>query len=189
MESRIKPSVIPTASRIFRNVPGSEPMPFEDGIVLMSANLQDLLAIPHDRLYTCLKWEEEKGRSILLCLHHIMLMAALQARSDGVPDLSWRFALPDDMAKTGRERLHSLFLSLAQQVSGESGYPVPGKRPLVTFAPESAALGAYFRLCAPEDTRGGFMVLDLGACTADLSLFLRGREQAARTCQVPLGVH
>ena len=182
-------ALLPTASRIFRNVPGSEPMPFEDGIVLMSANLQDLLAIPHDRLYTCLKWEEEKGRSILLCLHQIMLMAALQARSDGVPDLSWRFALPDDMAKTGRERLHSLFLSLAQQVSGESGYPVPGKHPLVTFAPESAALGAYFRLCAPEDTRGGFMVLDLGACTADLSLFLRGREQAARTCQVPLGVH
>ena len=33
------------------------------------------------------------------------------------------------------------------------------------------------------------MVLDLGACTADISLFLRGREQAVRTCQIPLGVH
>ena len=33
------------------------------------------------------------------------------------------------------------------------------------------------------------MVLDIGACTADISLFLRGREQAVRTCQIPLGVH
>ena len=33
------------------------------------------------------------------------------------------------------------------------------------------------------------MVLDLGACTADISLFLRGREQAVRTCQIPLGIH
>ena len=54
---------------------------------------------------------------------------------------------------------------------------------------ESSALGAYFRFCASEDTRGGFMVLDMGACTADISLFLRGREQAVRTCQIPLGVH
>ena len=33
------------------------------------------------------------------------------------------------------------------------------------------------------------MVLDIGACTADISLLLRGREQAVRTCQIPLGVH
>ena len=182
-------ALLPTASRIFRNIPGTAPRPFEDGIVLMSSSLQDLLAIPHEHLYTCLKWEEEKGRSVHLCLHQIMLMAALQARSDGVTELTWRFALPDDMAKNGRERLRDLFSSLASEVNDESGYTIPENRPLVTFAPESAALGAYFRYCAPEDTRGGFMVLDLGACTADLSLFLRGREQAARTCQVPLGVH
>ena len=93
------------------------------------------------------------------------------------------------MAKEGRERLVSLFSSLSEQVCEESGFTVPDKVPLVTFAPESSALGAYFRLCASEDTRGGFMVLDIGACTADISLFLRGREQAIRTCQIPLGIH
>jgi len=74
-------------------------------------------------------------------------------------------------------------------VNSESGFGLPEKLPPVTFAAESSALGAYFRLCASEDTRGGFMVLDIGACTADISLFLRGREQAARTCQIPLGTH
>ena len=182
-------ALLPTASRLFRNVPGAAPLPFEDGIVLMSADMQDVLSIPSGALYTCLKWEEEKGRSVTLCLHQIMLMAALQARSDGASSLLWRFAVPDEMAKEGRERLAALFTSLAEEICKESGFAVPDKQPLVTFAAESSALGAYFRLCASEDTRGGFMVLDIGACTADISLFLRGREQAVRTCQIPLGIH
>ena len=182
-------ALLPTASRIFRNVPGEAPLPFEDGIVLMSSDMQDVLSIPSGALYTCLKWEEDKGRSVSLCLHQIMLMAALQARYGGASFLSWRFSVPDEMAKAGRERLAALFTSLAEQVGLESGFRPPEKYPLVTFAPESSALGAYFRFCASEDTRGGFMVLDIGACTADISLFLRGREQAVRTCQIPLGVH
>ena len=182
-------ALLPTASRIFRNVPGADPLPFEDGIILMSSDLQDVLSIPSDSLYACLKWEEEKGRSATLCLHQVMLMTALQARADGVGKLSWRFALPDEMGKEGRERLMTRFLSLAEKVTRTSGFPLPENTPLVTFAAESSALGAYFRLCCSEDTRGGFMVLDIGACTADISLFLRGRELAVRTCQIPLGVH
>ena len=182
-------ALLPTASRLFRNIPGAAPLPFEDGIVLMSADMQDVLSIPSGALYTCLKWEDEKGRSVTLCMHQIMLMTALQARSDGASSLLWRFSIPDEMAKEGRERLVALFTALAEEVCKESGFSVPDKQPLVTFAAESSALGAYFRLCASEDTRGGFMVLDIGACTADISLFLRGREQAVRTCQIPLGIH
>lgn len=182
-------ALLPTASRIFRNTPGAPPQPFEDGIVLMTSGLRDLLSVPSDHLYTCLKWEEEKGRSAVLCLHQIMLMTALQARIEGVDTLRWRFAIPDEMAREGRERLCNHFLTLARAVNESAGYPAPENDPFVFFAPESSSLGAYFRFCASEDTRGGFMVLDLGACTADLSLFLRGREQAVRTCQIPLGIH
>lgn len=182
-------ALLPTVSRIFRNTPGSSPVPFADGTILMSANLQDLLSTPSDALYTCLKWEEEKGRSGYICLHQVMLMAALQARTDGADNLSWRFAIPDEMAHDGRENLRNLFLNLAGTVLQESGFPIPESGIPVSFAAESSALGAYFRLCASEDTRGGFMVMDIGACTADISLFMRGREQAVRSCQIPLGVH
>ena len=182
-------ALLPTVSRLFRNVPGSAPVPFEDGIILMPEDLADLLATPPDAVYTSLKWEEEKGRSGFVCLHQVLLMAALQARFEGASALSWRFSLPDEMAKEGRESLMNLFLSLCGSVLQESGYPCPPEGLPVAFASESSALGAYFRLCAADDTRGGFMVLDLGSCTADISLFLRGREQAVRTCQIPLGVH
>ena len=181
-------ALLPTVSRLFRNVPGTSPVPFEDGIVLMSSGLEDLLSTPSDAIYTSLKWEEEKGRSGFVCLHQVLLMAALQARFEGAPSVSWRFALPDEMAAEGRESLMKLFLSICESVLRKSGYPVPQSLP-VSFASESSALGAYFRYCASDDTRGGFMVLDLGACTADISLFMRGREQAVRTCQIPLGIH
>ena len=182
-------ALIPMASRIFRNVPGAAPAPLEDGMILMSANLPDVLSVPSDALYTGLKWEDEKGRASSLCLHQLMLITALQARSEGAPTLSWRFALPDEMALEGRRNLANLLTSLAESVAEESGYDA-GEEPVsVTFASESSALGAYFRFCSPEDTRGGFMCLDLGSTTADISLFLRGREQAVRTCQLPLGLH
>ena len=183
-------ALLPTVSRIFRNTPGAAPLPFADGIILMSSSLEDLLSTPTDAIYMSLKWEEEKGRSGFLCLHQVMLMAALQARFEGASSLSWRFSLPDEMAKEGREVLMNMFLKLSENVLRESGYSpaeADGDLP-VFFASESSALGAYFRFCASDDTRGGFMVLDLGACTADISLFLRGREQAVRTCQIPLGV-
>lgn len=181
-------ALLPTVSRLFRNVPGAEPIPFIDGIVLMSSTLEDLLSTPSEAIYTSLKWEGEKGRSGFLCLHQVMLIAALQARSDGASELSWRFSLPDEMAKEGREALMNLFLSLSVSVQKESGYSLPPEGFPVSFASDSSALGAYFRFCSPEETRGGFMVLDLGACIADISLFLRGREQAVRTCQLPLGI-
>lgn len=181
-------ALFPTVSRIFRNVPGADPVPFSDGIVLMSSDLQDLSSTPSDAVYTSLKWEEDKGRSGSLCLHQILLIAALQARCEGAPSVSWRFSLPDEMAKEGKEKLMDLFLSTAGKVMSESGYSSLSDDLSVSFASDSSALGAYFRCCAPDETRGGFIVLDLGSCTADISLFLRGREQAVRTCQIPLGV-
>ena len=183
-------ALLPSVSRVFRDIPDADPVPFVDGIVLMSPDLQDVAAIPPDSLRTRGKWLEEDSRSGLLCLHQIMLMTALQARTDGASGLSWRFAVPDEMPLRERESLVTLFSRLSRQVMEESGFtPLIEAVPAVTFASESAALGAYFRLCAREDTRGGFMVLDLGAGSADISLFLRGKQQAVRSCQVPLGVH
>lgn len=180
-------ALLPMVSRIFRNIPGASPVPLSDGIILMSSSLQDLLSTPSDAIYSSLKWEE-KGRSGTLCLHQALLMTALQARFEGASSLFWRFALPDEMASEGRENLFNLFNSVCQDVLVESGYSCEKDRSPVQFASDSSTLGSYFRFCAPNDTRGGFMTLDIGACTADISLFLRGREQAIRTCQIPLGI-
>ena len=182
-------ALLPTAVSVFRKDAGHDLLPLEDGMILMPAGLQDLLSSDPDRLYTALKWEAETEVEVSLCIHQMMLMTALQCRADGIEKLSWRFSLPDDMAASGREKLKSMFRLLADRVNQTAGYSSEDPEGAILFAPESTALGAYFRLCAPEDTRGGFMVLDLGACTADLSLFLRGREQAVRTMQLPLGIH
>ena len=194
-------AILPGALRIFRNAPNSSlsradggdapegSLPFRDGSILLSASLRDVLDVPPETLYTDLKWNGEKGRAAGMYLHQVMLLSALQARSEGAEALNWRAAVPDGMAPEGREALVRMFDSLARQVSRESGLPFPGKSDPVSFASESSALGAYFRLCSPEETRGGFLLLDLGADTADISLFLRGRESAVRAVQLPLGIH
>ncbi len=181
--------LLPAALRLFRSDPSWEDLPLRDGIVFMSSSLRDVLETSPDALYTDLKWNGEKGRAVGLFLHQVMLMAALQARCGGARSLCWRAALPDEMAPEGRERLAETLRALADSVSRESGLPAPEKLPPVSLAAESAALGAYFRFCSPEQARGGFMVLDLGADTADLSLYLRGREDAVRSVQLPAGLH
>ena len=194
-------AILPGALRIFGNravtrlnpdgkeAEDDQPVPFRDGSILLSASLRDVLDVPPDALYTDLKWSGEKGRAAGLYLHQLMLLTALQARCGGASSLNWRAAVPDEMAQDGRENLVRLLDSLALRVSRESGLPFPEKTAPVSYASESAALGAYFRFCSPEETRGGFLLLDVGADTADISLFLRGRESAVRTCQLPLGVH
>ncbi len=181
-------SLLPSAVRIFRNQAGAAPAPFQDGIISFPSGFADLIGCDPASLYSFFKWEE-KGRAAHLFLHQLMLTAALEARFSGAESLFWRFALPDEMAVDGRDRLMALFRQLAFAVSLESGLKPPEKQPPVSFASESSSLGAYFRFCAAEDTRGGFMVLDLGSDTADISLFLRGRELAERSCQLPLGLH
>lgn len=186
--------ILPGALRIFRNTPfasgsAESPVPFRDGSIFLSASLRDVLEVPPEALYTDLKWNEEKGRASGLYLHQLMLLCALQARCGGASSLGWRAAVPDEMAPGGREKLTEMLTELALRVSRESGLPLPPKAAPASFAPESSALGAYFRLCSPEETRGGFLLLDLGADTADISLFLRGRDAAVRSCQLPLGIH
>ncbi|MCR4877061.1 MAG: hypothetical protein K5922_07810 [Clostridiales bacterium] len=182
-------ALLPCALRIFRNHLTEDDLPLRDSAIFMSSSLRDVLSVPSEALYTDLKWNGEKGKASRLYLHQAMLMAALQARCGGASALSWRAALPEEMAAEGRIRLAETVRSLAEEVSAESGLPFPEKGFPVVFAAESAALGAYFRFCSPDQTRGGFMALDQGADTADLSLYLQGRPDAVRCCQLPMGLH
>ena len=181
-------ALLPSAVRL-RDGADGEPVPFLSGLMLMASGLQDVMSLPSVSLWSCMKWEDPDGAAMSLCMHQVMLLSALQARLSGASSLQWRFAVPDEMASEGREKWANALRAAAASVMAESGFPLSAGTVPLLFASESQALGAYFRLCAPEDARGGFMVLDLGSSTADISLFLRNRETPVRTCQVPLGIH
>lgn len=180
--------ILPSAARIFRNTLNQSPVPFVDGSILMPSSMEDLNDIDSHSLFTSLKWSSEKSRSSELCLHQVMLMTALQARLSGATSLSWRLAIPDEMAFDGKQTLAQHFSMLAETVSAESCLLPPDDIPMVSYASESTANGSYFRACAPEQTASGFMVLDIGSCSSDLSLFLRGHNEAIRACRLPLGI-
>ena len=182
-------SLFPAVIRFLLPASAKDPVPLQDGVLLSVSGLREALDLPPEALYTCMKWDDLKGRAMKICLHQMMLEAALQARISGASSISWRFAVPDEMAPEGREYLWNLLRQTAETVRAESGFPLPARGPLVSFASESQAVGAYFRFCEPEETRGGLMVLDLGSSTADLSLTLRGRSQADWAVQLPMGIH
>lgn len=180
--------IFPAADRIFRNAVNQDPVPFVDGTILMPSSLKDLADIDAENLYASMKWGNSKGRSSDLCLHQVMLLAAFEARVAGASSLCWRFAIPDGMAAEGRSTLVAHLRHLAQSVSAESGLPAPQDQPQAGFVSESEASGAYFRFCMPERTQAGFMILDIGSCSSDLTLFLRGHDYAVRCNQMHLGI-
>ena len=182
-------SLFPAVIRFLLPASAKDPVPLQDGVLLSVSGLREALDLPPEALYACMKWDDLKGRAMKICLHQMMLEAALQARISGASSVSWRFAVPDEMASEGREYLGNLLRHTAETVRMESGFPLPARGPLVSFGSESQALGSYFRFCEPEETRGGLMVLDLGSSTADLSLTLRGRSQADWAVQLPMGIH
>lgn len=181
-------SLLPTAVRLFRNELNSSPVPFRDGIIYMPANMRDVLNSSQENIYTSLKYNGEKSRAAELYLHQLMLMAALQARTNGARTLNWRFALPSGMNTEGKTSFTRRLRQLAEAVSEESGISLPAITPPLTFATETTALGAYFRESAPEEIRSSFLLLDLGAEDANLAIFLRGSENAVQEVRIPLGI-
>ena len=180
--------IFPAADRVFRNAANQDPVPFVDGTILMPSSLSDLTDIEAENLYASMKWGSGKGRSSDLCLHQVMLLAAFQARVSGAGSLCWRFAIPDAMAADGRFALTGHLTRLAKAVSEETALPAPPDQPQAGFVSESEALGAYFRFCMPEKTQSGFLVLDIGSCSSDMTLFLRGHGYAVRSSQLHLGI-
>ena len=155
-------------------------------VIYMPAGPADVLNRSPRRLRTAIKWEGADTSAPYLL--QLMLLVALHARWEGAEKLSWLFALPDGMAREGREHLCLEIRAQAERALSLAGFPSESGVPPVLFAPESAALGAYFRFCLPAETQGGFLVMNLGACDADLSLFLRSLEKPVRACQLPLGI-
>ena len=182
---------VPCAVRSF-SVPGDstgsvKAEPFINEIIPVSCSVEDLLFARPDELQPAFFSGQSPASES--CARQLMLLSALQARYSGASSISWRISLSDGITDSMKLRLREMFVSLASPVSEISGLTSPEGVPLVSFSDQSSALAAYFRQCSPEDTRGGFIVLDLGAGTSDLFLFIRGQDTPVRSCHLPLGIH
>ena len=138
-----------------------------------------------------LKWLSgpKREQAWRLYLGQVMLTASLTARMRGATDIAWRVAFDDAMAPEGRAVLADCLRALAIETAERTGLPLTKKGSAVTFAPESVAVGAYFRARSEVNLKGGMTALDIGASSATMAVWLRGQARPATVCTLPLGIH
>ena len=160
-----------------------------DGHIYYRSTLEALTQKNASALYYDLKWGEETyaRRVMRLFLKQVMVQAALSARLWGSGSASWRVSMPNAMPLHKQESYLELMRGLAREVAKETGLPLTQGVPAVLFATENQADGLYFLGRSEINARSGYLNLDIGGSTADLSLWLGGARYAAMEASLLMG--
>jgi len=160
-----------------------------DGHIFYRSSLEALAEKNASALYYDLKWSEESYARLVmrLFLKQAMVQGALSARLWGSSSMSFCISMPGAMPLHRQESYLEMMRGLAREVSQETGMPLTPAHPSVLYATENQADGLYFLSQSEINARSGYLNLDIGGSTADLSLWLDGRPQAAIECSLLLG--
>lgn len=174
---------------MFTDVPEAWRTVLCDGHIYYRLSLPDLLDKSASALYYDLKWsgEDYALRCLRLFLKQAMLQAALSARLWGSSSATWRVSMPNAMPLAKQEAYLDMMRGLAREVSAECGLPLTGGCPAVLYATENQADGLYFLSRSEVSAGSGYLNLDIGGSTADISLWLGGAAHAAIECSLLLG--
>ena len=161
----------------------------EDGHIYYPDGMAALMQKNSNTLYYDLKWSDEEFvlRCLRLFLKQMMLQASLAARLWGSASLSWRVSVPGALPPHRQEAYLDMMRGLAREVAKETGMPLTGGCPPVLYALENQADGLYFRHRNEVNAGSGYVNLDIGGSTADLSLWLSGGSHATAECSLLLG--
>ncbi|MCE5343131.1 MAG: hypothetical protein LLF96_06015 [Eubacteriales bacterium] len=164
-------------------------VPLLDGHIYYAPDLAALLKKNPNVLYYDLKWGEEPYvvRCLRLFLKQTMLQASLAARLVGSPTLSWRISMPNAMPLYRQEAYLEMVRSLSKEVAADTGMQLTGDMPAVLFAHENQADGLYFRYRNEVNARNGYVNMDVGGGTTDLSVWLGGASRASIEASLLLG--
>ena len=163
--------------------------PLLDGHIYFAPGLSELLRKDPNSLYYDLKWSEEPYvvRCLRLFLKQTMLMASLAARLAGSPSISWRVSMPNAMPLYRQEAYLEMVRALAKEVAADTGMPLNPSVPAVLFARENLCDGLFFLHRNEVNARNGFLTMDVGGGTTDLSVWLGGEPEPAAEASLLLG--
>jgi len=160
-----------------------------DGHIYYRSTLEALSQKNASALYYDLKWSDENyaQRVMRLFLKQVMLQAALSARLWGSTSASWRVSMPNAMPLHKQEAYLEMMRGLAREIAAETGLPLTSGAPAVLYATENHADGLYFLSRSEINAKSGYLNLDIGGSTADLSLWLGGAQQASIESSLLMG--
>ncbi|MEA5016396.1 MAG: hypothetical protein VB099_17715 [Candidatus Limiplasma sp.] len=160
-----------------------------DGHIYYRESLEALLQKGENTLYYDMKWGEETFTlaCLRLFLKQVMIQAALSARLCGAPSLSWRVSMPNALPLPRQEGYLEMLRGLSAEVAQETGMPLTPEIPPVLYATENQADGLYFKGRNEVNVRNGYINMDIGGGTTDISLWLAGAQRATLETSLLLG--
>lgn len=161
----------------------------EDGHIFFPENLDALALKNENTLYYNIKWGEEKYRMyyMTLFIKQTMLQAVLAARLTGAPSVAFRVSIPNSMPEKMRADYLMNAREVALMVSQSTGVPLTeGEAPL-SYATENQADGMFFRSRNEASVRNGYINLDVGGGTTDISVWLNNAVTATLESSLRLG--
>ena len=182
------PAIFYSVMDLFTDQPEQWQSPLQDGHIYYRESLS-ALADQSAALYYDLKWGEEEyaRRCLRLYLKQVMLQALLAARLWGGDSVSFRASMPNAMPLHRREAYLEMLRGLSRELSAETGMPLTPGVPAVLYASENQADGLYFKSRSEVNAQNGYLNLDIGGGTTDISLWLNGGQQASVECSLRLG--
>ncbi|NLO86416.1 MAG: hypothetical protein GX096_13490 [Clostridiales bacterium] len=162
---------------------------FEDGHIYYRESMAALVHKDENSLYYNLKWGDEDYvlRCIRLFLKQVMMQTSLSARLWGSPSISWRVSMPNALPLHKQEAYLELMRGLTHEVARETGMPLTPSCPPVLYTTENQADGLYFLSRNEVNARSGYVNLDIGGSTTDISLWLNNGTKAAIENSITLG--
>ena len=147
--------------------------------------------IPLQSLYSSLKWGREayRKRYVYLYLKQCMVQSLMVARQHGAPSVSWRFALPTSLSVELRSEYVACVTQLVDDVSAMTGVPLTEGVPALLFLSENEADGSYFMHEDMVDVRNGYINVDIGGNTSDISLWLNAEHTPFFEQSMEFGCH
>ena len=174
---------------MFRDRPERWQTVLTDGHIYYHGSLGQLIVKAAGTLYYDLKWGAEPYSlsCLRLFLKQAMAQASLSARLWGSPSISWRVSMPNAMPPHKQEAYLELMRGLARETAAETGLPLSPDVPAVLYATENQADGLYFLSRSEANAHSGYLNLDIGGGTTDLSLWLNNATHATIECSLRLG--
>ena len=184
-----RPSTFVSAMDMFTDDDRKWTAPLLDGHIYYPRSLDALLQKNPNTLYYDLKWGDEPYliRCLRLFLKQTMLQGSLAARLSGSPSVHWRISMPNAMPLPRQEAYLETMHALAREVAAETGVPLTPALPAVLYASENQADGLYFLNRNEVNARSGYLNMDVGGGTTDLSVWLGGATRATLETSLLLG--
>jgi len=184
-----RPSTFVSVMDMFSDDEQKWNVPLMDGHIYYPRDMNALLRKNPNTLYYDLKWGDEPYlvRCLRLFLKQTMVQASLAARLSGSAAVSWRVSMPNAMPLYRQEAYMETVRALAREVAGDTGVPLSPGMPAVLYASENQADGLYFRRRNEVNARSGYLNMDVGGGTTDLSVWLGGATRATLETSLLMG--